>query len=84
MSIEALIKPLNVTKWTSIYRVHKKTEQILNRSQLCKIAFGIKFLIHLDHLGSYNVKKKLKKNYELKFCKGGCFFEQIKNALCTK
>ena len=62
------------------YRVYQKTEQILNRSQFWKIAFGIKFLIYTDHLGTYNVKQLL-----TQILSGGVIFsQQTKNSLCTK
>ena len=35
----------------------KKIEQILNRSQFCKKAFGIKFFTYADHLGTYDVEQ---------------------------
>ena len=40
----------NMNTWTVLQGVSKKIEQILNRSQFCKKAFGINFFTHADHL----------------------------------
>ena len=36
--------------------VSKKTEQIRNRSQICKAAFGMKFLAQVHYFGTYDVE----------------------------
>ena len=40
-----------------LYRVYqKKTEQIGNRSQICKAAAGMKFLAQVHYFGTYDVE----------------------------
>ena len=40
-----------------LYRVYKKkTEQIGNRSQICKAAVGMKFLVQVHYFGTYDVE----------------------------
>ena len=40
-----------------LYRVYqKKPEQIGNRSQICKSADAMKFLVQIDYFGTYDIE----------------------------
>ena len=47
---------LSVVSLIKLYRVFKKTEQILNRSQRREAAQSMKFFINIDFLGTYDVE----------------------------
>ena len=38
------------------YRVDKKNQRIRNRSQICKAAAVMKFLVQVDYFGTYDVE----------------------------